>query len=39
MIKWNSIEIIREGSEANSWNALEVFNEFKNKKEKEISEI
>ena len=35
----NSIEIIREGSEANSWNALEVFNEFKSQKEKEISEI
>jgi len=35
----NSIEIIREGSEANSWNTLEVFNEFKSQKEKEISEI
>jgi len=35
----NSIEIIREGSEANSWNILEVFNEFKFQKEKEISEI
>ena len=35
----NSIEIIREGSEANSWNALEVFNEFNSQKEKEISEI
>ncbi|MBT4414817.1 MAG: peptidylprolyl isomerase [Flavobacteriaceae bacterium] len=35
----NSIEIIREGSEANFWNTLEVFNEFKSQKEKEISEI
>ena len=32
----NSIEIIREGSEANSWNALEVFNEFKSQKEKKF---
>lgn len=32
----NSIEIIREGSEANSWNALEVFNKFKSQKEKKF---
>ena len=37
--KMNSIEIIRVGEDANNWNAQEVFNIFKNKKEKDLQDL
>jgi FKBP-type peptidyl-prolyl cis-trans isomerase len=37
--KMNSIEIIRVGDDANNWNAQEVFNIFKNKKEKDLQDL
>ena len=35
----NSIEILRIGEDSIKWNALDVFNEFKNKKGKVLIEI
>ncbi len=32
----SSVEILREGKEACDWNAIKAFNEFKNKKDKEL---
>ena len=37
--KMNSIEIIRVGDDAVNWNALEVFDEFKNKKESFLQDL
>jgi FKBP-type peptidyl-prolyl cis-trans isomerase len=34
-----SVEILREGNEACDWNAIEAFNEFKNKKDKELEDL
>ena len=35
----SSVEILREGNEACDWNAIEAFNEFKNKKDKELEDL
>ena len=35
----NSIEILRIGEDSIKWNALDVFNEFKNKKGKELNDL
>ena len=35
----SSVEILREGKEACDWNAIEAFNEFKNKKDKELEDL
>jgi len=35
----NTIEILRKGEDAVNWNALEVFNEFKNKKDRDLQDL
>ena len=35
----NTIEILRKGENAVNWNALEVFNEFKNKKDRDLQDL
>ena len=35
----SSVEILREGKEACDWNAIKAFNEFKNKKDKELEDL
>ncbi len=35
----NSIEILRIGEDSINWNALDIFNDFKNKKQKELNDL
>ncbi len=35
----NSIEILRVGEDSINWNALDIFNDFKNKKQKELNDL
>ena len=35
----NTIEILRKGEDAVNWNALEVFNKFKNKKDRDLQDL